>query len=466
MHKRIAFVILFLSYFQYHVYSQNLKTCTYSGYITPTEFISTCGLDKKGQTNVDIAIIDSLLLEIGLKKNFVIKECQNINSSSAAMIDPFYGYMERYVTYPKNLLQNWKNYNSINWIYFGQLMHAIGHQIYRHALIEGIDNHNEELIADEFSGYILAKMGASHKESLSSANFAKSEALINNLFPDFHSRIEATTNGWKKFNNGISSLEFLSAFLHINKDLGKVSSQQDMSIENRHAMYHSATDALEEKDYDKAQFYYQELLSNGINFLTKTHQQLIFKNLALCHYYKKEYKMASDYLKIAIKLDPLDTDSMLKEAEIRLDEGNYTECIDLLKSVLRLTPSNPILYRKLAEVSELKGDVVYAIKAYSRALILEPKLINVRINLANVYINEGNDMTLIINTLDKSQNQRKELKRIENVRHGLFQKAQNVLEEGLAINPNSRLLVNELLILYTELGDGKNARRMKKLLKN
>ena len=89
-----------------------------------------------------------------------------------------------------------------------------------------------------------------------------------------------------------------------------------------------------------------------------------------------------------------------------------------------------------------------------------------RINLANVYINEGNDMTLIINNLDKSQNQRKELKRIENVRHGLFQKAQNVLEEGLAINPNSRLLVNELLILYTELGDGKNARRMKKLLKN
>ncbi|MBT8302096.1 MAG: hypothetical protein KJO63_12240, partial [Maribacter sp.] len=131
MEKRYVSVLIFLLFFQIRAFSQNLKTCIYFAYITPTEFISTCGLEKKGNAKVQIAVIDSLLSEIGLNKNFVLKECGNLNTSAAAMIDPFYGYMERYVTYPKNLLRNWKDYNSVNWIYFGRLMHAIGHQIYR-----------------------------------------------------------------------------------------------------------------------------------------------------------------------------------------------------------------------------------------------------------------------------------------------------------------------------------------------
>ena len=88
MRKSFFLVSIVLLLIHSNGHSQNLKVCTYYDYITPTDFISTCGLKKQGQDDFNLSILDSFLLDSGVEKNFVLKECQNLNTSTAAMIDP------------------------------------------------------------------------------------------------------------------------------------------------------------------------------------------------------------------------------------------------------------------------------------------------------------------------------------------------------------------------------------------
>jgi tetratricopeptide (TPR) repeat protein len=464
MRKRIVLLIILLSLIHSNGLSQNLKVCTYYDYMTPTDFISTCGLKKQGQVAFNISIIDSFLLDSGLENNFVLKECPSLNTSTAAMIDPYYGTMERYVTFPENLLDNWKHYTSINWRYFGQLMHAIGHQLFRHTLIIGLDNSNEELIADEFSGYMLASMGASLKQSFSALQFFKSETLKHAIFPKVDVRKEAIAKGWDKFKSGISSQEFSLPFLPASMEIREEKIYAGMDFKERVLEYNRAGRAMNIGDYDNALLQYEDLVDNGINFLSKTNQQSIFRNLGFIYFAKKNETRALEYFNIALELDPRDMISLLKLIEIRKKRGEIEEALALLKKALKIRSRNATLYLDFGDTSLLHGDVKYAIVAYNRALILQPKLVNARINLAKIYIKEGNELTLMMRTRDPKERKKIDYKKFRNLREELYLKAMELLEEGLITNPESILLKRHLYKLYVSLDDKKYMRRMKKTM--
>lgn len=464
MHKSFFLVSIILSLLHSNGHSQNLKVCTYYDYMTPTDFISTCGLKKQGQDDFNISILDSFLLDSGLKKNFVLKECKNLNTPTAAMIDPYFGTMERYVTFPQNLLDNWKLYNSTNWSYFAQITHAIGHQLFRHTLIEGLDNRTEELIADEFSGFMLAKMGASLDESNTGLQYFKPEALKQDVFPKVDARKEAISKGWNKFINGISSQEFSSSFLPAFIDLEEEPDSSETVFKKNLLKIKALNKAMGILDYDKAQLICQELLSNGINTLAKPTQQTIFEYLGFIYFVKKNEEMALDYFRISHDLDPSKMTSMLKMIQIRKQQGDAEQTLSLLKEALRIRPRNANIYRDIGDTSLLLGDIKYAIVAYNKALMLQPKLVEARINLAKVYIKEGNEFTLMMRTRDPEERRKIDYKKFRNLREELYLKAMELLEEGLITNPESVLLKRHLYKLYVSLEDEKYMRRMKKTM--
>ena len=464
MRKSFFLVSIVLLLIHSNGHSQNLKVCTYYDYITPTDFISTCGLKKQGQDDFNLSILDSFLLDSGVEKNFVLKECQNLNTSTAAMIDPYFGSMERYVAFPENLLENWKHYKSANWRHFAQLMHAIGHQLFRHTLIEGLDNHKEELVADEFSGYMWAKMGASIEESIAGLQFFKSEAIKQNVFPKVDVRKEAISKGWDKFKSGISSQEFSLPFLPASMEIREEKIYAGMDFKERVLEYNRAGQAMNRGDYDNALLQYEDLVDNGINFLSKTNQQSIFRNLGFIYFAKKNETRALEYFNIALELDPRDMISLLKLIEIRKKRGEIEEALALLKKALKIRSRNATLYLDFGDTSLLHGDVKYAIVAYNRALILQPKLVNARINLAKIYIKEGNELTLMMRTRDPKERKKIDYKKFRNLRKELYLKAMELLEEGLITNPESILLKRHLYKLYVSLDDKKYMRRMKKTM--
>lgn len=112
----------------------------------------------------------------------------------------------------------------------------------------------------------------------------------------------------------------------------------------------------------------------------------------------------------------------------------------------------------------LLGDVKYAIVAYNKALILQPKLVTARINLAKVYVKEANEFTLMMRTRDPEERKKIDYKKFRNLREELYLKAMELLEEGLITNPESVLLKRHLYKLYVSLEDKKYMRRMKKTM--
>lgn len=464
MHKSFFLVAIVLLLIHSNGHSQNLKVCTYYDYMTPTDFISTCGLKKQGQDDFNISILDSFLLDSGLEKNFVLKECRNLNTPTAAMIDPYFGTMERYVTFPENLLENWKHFNSANWRHFTQLMHAIGHQLFRHTLIEGLNNHKEELVADEFSGYMLARMGASLEESIAGLQFFKYEAIKQNVFPKVNARKEAITKGWNKFKNGSSSQEFSSSFLPTFIELEEELNPSETVYNKNILKFKMLNQAMGRMDYDKVQLICQELLSNGINTLSKPNQQTIFGYLGFIYSVKKNEEMALDYYRIAHDLNPSRMTPLLKMIQIAKQQGDAEQTLSLLNEALIIRPRNANIYRDIGDTSLLLGDVKYAIVAYNKALTLQPKLVDARINLAKVYVMEGNEFTLLMRTRDPEERKKIDYKKFRNLREELYLKAMELLEEGLITNPESVLLKRQLYKLYVSLDDKKYLRRMKKTM--
>ena len=117
--------------------------------------------------------LDKILGVIGASKNFILIPCDNINNAVATV---FKG--ERFILYDKDFMSR-VNLNSNNWSSLFILAHEVGHHINGHSLDlllyvgDVIDTpslekkRKQELEADEFAGFILAKLGASLEETKS-----------------------------------------------------------------------------------------------------------------------------------------------------------------------------------------------------------------------------------------------------------------------------------------------------------
>jgi peptidyl-prolyl cis-trans isomerase A (cyclophilin A) len=110
--------------------------------------------------------LEQILNVVGISKNFVLFQCNGINNCSAITYKGV-----RYIFYDSNFLKEISS-NTGSWSKISILAHEIGHHINGHtlelsALINGdIESKSievkrlEELEADEFSGFVLAKLGA------------------------------------------------------------------------------------------------------------------------------------------------------------------------------------------------------------------------------------------------------------------------------------------------------------------
>ena len=110
--------------------------------------------------------LEKILNTVGLSQNFVLQSCDRIENAVATS---FKGV--RYILYDKNFMSNISNYTN-NWSNMLILAHEVGHHINGHSLdivLYAADvleekslanRRNQELEADEFAGFVLAKLGA------------------------------------------------------------------------------------------------------------------------------------------------------------------------------------------------------------------------------------------------------------------------------------------------------------------
>ena len=194
----------------------NIRMCAYQAYQTVeggsmgNDIQSICDLYQGTPTHASyeeaVTQIDAILDKVGLFRNFEVEECQGINNAIAVTVPLANGDLDRFILYDNLFFNNVSGSTGTDWGLASILAHEVGHHLNGHTLKSGGSNHRIELQADEFSGFVLARMGCSLEDA---------QAAVNKMLPDEGSathpakadRLAAIEKGWMRGNGKTIQVE-------------------------------------------------------------------------------------------------------------------------------------------------------------------------------------------------------------------------------------------------------------------
>ena len=118
--------------------------------------------------------LDRIISSVGISKNFVVQECPNVSNAAALQVQGV-----RYIFYNQKWMSSINN-SSYNGLFI--LAHEVGHHVNGHALdwvllasksvnpVTLAESRKQELQADEFAGFVMAKLGATMNEASDAIN--------------------------------------------------------------------------------------------------------------------------------------------------------------------------------------------------------------------------------------------------------------------------------------------------------
>ena len=142
-------------------------------------------------------IIKEIIDVVGLKPRFEVRESAEVPNAAAVIYNG-----KRYILYNAGFVAGVNNAVKTDWAAVSILAHEIGHHLNGHTLIRGGSNPEDELEADEFSGFVLRKMGATLPQAQAAIS-ALTDESYSATHPGRSSRLTAISNGWKNANTQI-----------------------------------------------------------------------------------------------------------------------------------------------------------------------------------------------------------------------------------------------------------------------
>lgn len=107
------------------------------------------------------AVVDRILKQVGLLRNFIVVECPNTENCFATVVDG-----QRYIVYDGAFMKRVENVTHTDWSAISIVAHEIGHHLQGHTIDGKGSRPQKELEADRFSGFVMQRLGASLEESL------------------------------------------------------------------------------------------------------------------------------------------------------------------------------------------------------------------------------------------------------------------------------------------------------------
>lgn len=145
------------------------------------------------------SIVDEIMGQMGLNRNFKIRMCPNIKNALAYIEEDENKNLTPYILYDPEWLAGMSKKSKTDWASIGVLAHEVGHFLLYHSLNKRGSNHRWELSADRFAGTTLARMGSTLEEAQSMFQNVPEQASATH--PGRAERMEAIKIGWMKFNN-------------------------------------------------------------------------------------------------------------------------------------------------------------------------------------------------------------------------------------------------------------------------
>jgi hypothetical protein len=170
--------------------------------------------------------VSKILSVIGASQKPILQACSNINNAVAAVYKG-----QRYILYDRDFMNSLTAGSNQYWSNMFILAHEVGHHINGHSLDiilyanDVIDpksleeRRKQELEADEFAGFVLAKLGASLRQaSLVMQNIPSISNENTSTHPSRNKRIASVNKGFKK---GDTKKEIVNQKSSQNKKLNK-----------------------------------------------------------------------------------------------------------------------------------------------------------------------------------------------------------------------------------------------------
>jgi hypothetical protein len=191
MNYRFLFIVLAIACSQTsHAASGTIEIkssgqCSYSGEILPGSVYAFTA-DYTAE-----AMIDEITAYSGLRRNFIVR-ASNVPNAAAVNQDG-----QRFLLYNQEFMASVKEKTHSYWAAMTIMAHEVGHHLQGHTLDGAAGRPERELEADEYSGFIVEKMGATLKESQAAINiFAPNEG--SSTYPPKKTRLLAVRAGWTK----------------------------------------------------------------------------------------------------------------------------------------------------------------------------------------------------------------------------------------------------------------------------
>jgi hypothetical protein len=141
-------------------------------------------------TAASVNFVKQIMEKIGLPMRFEIYSA-NVANAQASISDG-----KRWILYNPDWMLNLVTSARTNWAMVQILAHEVGHHLSFHEgyTTDAAQNQAQELEADYFSGYILARLGASAEEATAAMRLLPPED--SDTHPGAQRRIAAATKGW------------------------------------------------------------------------------------------------------------------------------------------------------------------------------------------------------------------------------------------------------------------------------
>ena len=194
--KKLVLVLLFIPLVSFgQDYSNNSETMLLCTSVQSNSFSSNFDAEN---------VLDQILSVTGLSKNFVLSSCDNINNAVAISYKGV-----RYILYDPEFMLNLSKKTN-DWTNYFILAHEIGHHVNGHTVDAVLFSQNiveppillkkrqQELEADQFAAFVLAKLGANLNETLNSVSTISDNDDSFSTHPKRSSREMAINKGFKR----------------------------------------------------------------------------------------------------------------------------------------------------------------------------------------------------------------------------------------------------------------------------
>lgn len=137
------------------------------------------------------ALVGEITRLSGLKAEGFDIKAANVGSAAAIICGK-----QRKLFYSSSFFSKISTSNGSEWAVRGILAHEVGHHLNGDPLTDEVDRKQQELAADDFSGFIICQMGGTVHEAQAAIELTAQRSHPS--YPPLTARIEATSVGWNR----------------------------------------------------------------------------------------------------------------------------------------------------------------------------------------------------------------------------------------------------------------------------